>query len=58
MNKSQDLNLGMSDFKAQVLSALSLGPHFTYIPSFFQPLRGPGKLLLKNSLFSASQTSV
>lgn len=33
MNKSQDLNLGMSDFKAQVLSALSLGPHFTYIPS-------------------------
>ena len=35
MNKSQDLNLGMSDFKAQALSALSLGPRFTYIPSLF-----------------------
>lgn len=35
MNKSQDLNLGMSDFKAQALFALSLGPHFTYIPSLF-----------------------
>ena len=40
MNKSQDLNLGMSDFKAQALSALSLGPRFTYIPSllYFLPM--------------------
>lgn len=35
MNKSQDLNLGMSDFKAQALFALSLGPHLTYTPSLF-----------------------
>ena len=38
--------------------SISWPSFYIYPISFFQPLRGPGKLLLKNSLFSASQTSV
>lgn len=45
-NKSQDLNLGMSDSKGQVLFPIPRGPQSTHILSLlFNLLRGSGKLL-------------